>query len=367
MNYRRTMAMARKEFLHIVRDPRSLTMALAVPMLLLFLFSYALSLDVDRIPAIVYDQDGSPQSRELAARFAGSRYFNVIAQARGYKDVEHAIDTGQCTLAVVFPPDFSHHLRALKPTSVQILLDGADSNTASIAMAYAESIVAGYSMAVVHRTPPAEARIRVWYNTDMKSRNFIIPGLVAVILMIIASLLTSLTIAREWENGTMEQLLSTPLRPVEIVTGKLAAFFLLGVIDSVISITSAVFVFDVPLRGNLLFLALSTCLFLAGVLTWGLFISSISNTQLMAYQIGMLSSFLPGFLLSGFIYSIDNMPWVIQALTYVVPARYFVTILKAVFLKGVGPEVLWRELLFLVAFELLVGALAIKTLKKKVA
>ena len=367
MNFRRTKAMARKELLHIVRDPRSLIMALAVPMMLLLLFSYALSLDVDRIPAIVYDQDGSPQSRELAARFTGSRYFNVVAQARDYKDVERAIDLGDCIVAVVFPPDFSHHLRASKPTSVQILLDGTDSNTASIAMAYAESIIGGYSLELVHRAPPAEARIRVWYNTDLKSRNFIIPGLVAVILMIIAALLTSLTIAREWENGTMEQLLSTPLRPVEIVTGKLAAFFLLGVADSIISIVSAVFVFDVPLRGNLLFLAFTTCVFLAGVLTWGLFISSISNTQLMAYQIGLMTSFLPGFLLSGFIYAIENMPVVIQVVTHIVPARYFVTILKAVFLKGAGLEVLWAEVLFLVAYALIVAALAVKTLKKKVA
>ena len=367
MNFRRTKAMARKELLHIVRDPRSLTMALAVPMVLLLLFSYALSLDVDLIPTIVYDQDGSPQSRELAARFTASRYFNVIAQARGYKDVEHAIDVGDAIVAIVFPPDFSHHLRASKPSSVQILLDGTDSNTASIAMAYAESIVGGYSMEVVHRAPPAEARIRVWYNTDLKSRNFIIPGLVAVILMIIASLLTSLTIAREWENGTMEQLLSTPLRPVEIITGKLAAFFLLGIADSVISIVSAVFVFDVPLRGNLLLLGLSTCIFLVGVLTWGLFISSISSTQLMAYQVGLLSSFLPGFLLSGFIYAIENMPVVIQVVTHIVPARYFVVILKAIFLKGVGLEVLWVELLFLFAYAFVIAALAVKTLKKKVA
>jgi ABC-2 type transport system permease protein len=367
MNYRRTKAMARKELLHIVRDPRSLIMALAVPMLLLLLFSYALSLDVDRIPTIVYDQDGSPQSRQLAARFSGSRYFNVIAHARDYKEVERAIDLGECIVAIVFPSDFSHQLSAAKPTSVQVLLDGTDSNTASIALAYAESIIGGYSLEIVHRTPPAQARIRVWYNTDLKSRNFIVPGLVAVILMIIAALLTSLTIAREWENGTMEQLLSTPLRPIEIITGKLAAFFLLGIADSVISIVSAVFVFDVPLRGNLLLLGLSTCIFLVGVLTWGLFISSISNTQLMAYQVGLLSSFLPGFLLSGFIYAIESMPSVIQAVTYIVPARYFVTILKAIFLKGVGVEVLWRELLFLVAYALIVVALAVKTLKKKVA
>ena len=367
MNYRRTKAMARKEFLHIIRDPRSLAMALAVPMMMLLLFSYALSLDVDRIPTIVYDQDGSPQSRDVTARFTGSRYFNVIALARGYKEVERAIDQGECIVAIVFPSDFSNRLRASKPTSVQILLDGTDSNTASIAMAYAESIIGGYSMELVHRTPPVEARIRVWYNTDLKSRNFIIPGLVAVILMIIASLLTSLTIAREWENGTMEQLLSTPLRPVEIVTGKLAAFFILGVADSIISIVSAVFVFDVPLRGNIVFLGVTTGIFLVGVLSWGLLISSVAKTQLMAYQMGLLSSFLPGFLLSGFIYSIDNMPVVIQVITHIVPARYFVTMLKAIFLKGVGLEVLWGELLFLLAYAAIVATLATRTLKKKVA
>jgi len=367
MNYRRTKAMARKEFLHIIRDPRSLIMALAVPMMMLLLFSYALSLDVDRIPTIVYDQDASPQSRELTARFAGSPYFEIISYAHSYAEVEKAIDRGDCIVAVVFPPDFAHHLRASKPTSVQILLDGSDSNTGSIALSYAESVTNGYSMEILHRTPPVDARIRVWYNTDLKSHNFIIPGLVAVILMIIASLLTSLTIAREWENGTMEQLLSTPLRPVEIVVGKLAAFFLLGTADSIIAIVSAVYVFDVPLRGNVLFLAITTGVFLVGVLTWGLFISSISGTQLMAYQIGLMTSFLPGFLLSGFIYAIDNMPVPIQVVTHIVPARYFITILRAIFLKGVGPEIVWQELLFLVIYAIAVAAVATKKLKKKVA
>ncbi len=367
MNFRRTKAMARKEFLHIIRDSRSLTMALIVPMLMLLLFSYALSLDVDKIPTIMYDQDASPQSREVAARFAGSPYFEVIEYAHSYKEVEAAIDRGRAIVGVVFPPDFSHHLRASKPTSVQILLDGSDSNTGSIALSYAESVISGYSMEVAKRVPRVEGRIRVWYNTDLKSRNFIIPGLVAVILMIIAALLTSLTIAREWENGTMEQLLSTPLRPVEIVLGKLAAFFLLGTVDSIISIVCAVFLFDVPLRGNILFLAVTTAVFLIGVLTWGLFISSISGTQLMAYQIGLMSSFLPGFLLSGFIYAIENMPLPIQIITRLVPARYFVTILKAIFLKGVGPEVLWSEVLLLVVYAVAVAALATKKLKKKVA
>ena len=201
---------------------------------------------------------------------------------------------------------------------------------------------------------PVDPRIRVWYNSDLKSKNFIVPGLIAVTMMIIASMLSSLTIAREWENGTMEQLLSTPVRPGELVLGKLLAYFALGLADMVISIVVGVFVFQVPFRGNVWFLLLTSCLFLFGALSWGIFLSASARSQLMAFQMGMLSSFLPGYLLSGFIYSIYNMPKIIQLVSYLVPARYFVTILNGVFLKGVGFRILWLEVLMLAAYAGLV-------------
>jgi ABC-2 type transport system permease protein len=222
-------------------------------------------------------------------------------------------------------------------------------------------------MAPRRLTLPVEAQVRVWYNSDLKSRNFLIPGLIAVVLMIIASLLTSLTIAREWENGSMEQLLSTPLRPAEIVLGKLAAYFAVGAVDVLTSVLLSVFVFDVPLRGNLLFLAFASGIFLFGALSWGILISAVAKTQLLAYQMGMLSSFLPAFLLSGFMYSIDNMPRPIQITSAIVPARYFIAILKAVYLKGEGMTLLWLQVLFLMVYAGVVFTVATRKIGHKVA
>ena len=364
--FTRTWAMTRKEILHIARDPRSLALALALPFIMLLMFSYALSLDVDHVPTLVLDHDNSPESRDLISRFQGSPYFDV-ALATGYSEIERKINRSEILLAVVIPEDFSKRLLTGTPKAVQLILDGSDSNTASIAKAYAESVIAGFAAARFHAAPAVDARVRVWYNSSMRSRNFIVPGLLAVILMIIAALLTSLTIAREWEMGTMEQLLSTPLRPAEMIVGKLGAFFLLGVADAVISIVSAVFIFEIPFRGNIFFLAFATSLFLIGAFSWGLFVSSISSNQLEAFQVGILSSFLPAFLLSGFVYATENMPLPIQAVSRIVPSKYFVTILKSVFLKGMGFETLWREVLFLAVYAVAVGTLAAVKLKKKVA
>ena len=377
MSFRRTRAIARKEFLHILRDPRSLIMALAVPLVMLLLFGYALTLDVDRIPTLVYDSDKSPESRELIARFGGSRFFQILGTVDEYRTIEKKIDRDQCLLAVVLPRNFARDLLAGRQPQVQLIFDGSDSNTASIAAGYADTLLQTYASGVrAHALdqkgggridPPVDGRLRVLYNSELKSKNFIVPGLIAVILAIITALITSLTIAREWENGTMEQLLSTPLRPAEIVLGKMLAFFTLGFLDMVVSIAVGLLVFKVPLRGNPLLLVSATCLFLLGSLGWGIFISASARTQVLAYQLGMLSSFLPAMMLSGFIYSIENMPQAIQAVTYIVPARYFVTILKGVFLKGVGIEILWGELAFLLVFAALVFLAATRKMRQKVA
>jgi ABC-2 type transport system permease protein len=368
MSFRRTRAVARKEFLHILRDPRSLTMALALPFLLLMLFGYALSLDVDRIPTIVYDQDGSPESRELIARIQGSRYFQVLGFAGRYADIQSKIDTSECLLGLVIPRGYGHDTVSGREVFIQVLLDGSDSNTASIALGYVEAVTMAHALELQGRKAmPVEPRVRVWYNNELKSRNFIVPGLIAVILMIIAALITSLTIAREWEMGTMEQLLSTPLRPAELVLGKLSAFFVVGLVDMLIAIVTGVAVFGVPLRGNAFFLFASSCLFLFGALCWGIFLSAVTRSQVLAFQAGILSSFLPAFLLSGFIYSIESMPAVVQVVTHVVPARYFVTLLKGVFLKGVGVRILWGELAFLAAYALIVFAAATRKVGQKVA
>ncbi len=377
MNFRRTRAMARKEVLHIVRDPRSLIAALAQPMFMLLLFGYALSLDVDRIPTIVYDLDRTPLSDGLVKDFRGSRYFEIVEEARGYGSIERAIDTRRALLGVTIPTDYSRNVASGKPAQVQLLLDGSDSNTASIARGYAEGLIQTYAVrareqAQIQRTgtvlhPPVEPRVRVWYNTDLVSRNYIVPGLIAVILMIIAGMLTSLTVAREWENGTMEQLLSTPVRPVEVAVGKLSAYFVLGVVDMLMALFAAIVVFHVPMKGSWVLLLVSSCVFLFGALAWGIFISAINRNQLSAYQLSTLTSFLPAFLLSGFIYSIENMPAVIQFIALFVPARYFINIVKGVFLKGIGLEILWFDFLLLVVYGAGVFYFATKKLRQKVA
>ena len=377
MSYRRIRAVCVKELHHITRDARSLGMALAVPLLMLVMFGFALSLDVDRIPTLVYDQDGTPASRELVRRFAGSRFFDIRGFAAGYGEIERGIDRSSILMGVVIPRDYSKQVGSGHGAPVQILLDGSDSNTASIALGYAETLVRNYSLELRGQaqnrkgaggvTLPVDARLRVWYNSSLESKNYVVPGLIAVVLQIIAAVLTSLCIAREWEMGTMEQVLSTPLRPTEIVLGKMLAYFVVGLADGAIALLTGVFVFDVPFRGNVFLLAVACCIFLFGALCWGIFISAVAKNQLQAYQMGILSSFLPAFLLSGFVYSIESMPRIIQVVTYVVPSRYFVTILKGIFLKGVGLEVLWGELAFLAAYGSIIFFLATRKMKQKLA
>jgi len=375
MNFRRTRAIARKEMLHILRDSRSLFAALLQPLVMLLIFGWALSLDVDRIPTYVYDQDRTPESRALIREFGGSRYFHVAAEVRDYHQIDQAIDRRACLLGVVIPTNFAKDIGLKHPTQVQLLIDGSDSNTAAIAQGYAESVVAIYSRHL--QTPiqsasgavPAtvQPEVRVWYNPDLLSGNFIIPGLIVVIVMIIAANLGSLTVAREWENGTMEQLLSTPARPGEIALGKLSAYFVVGAADLVIALLIGVFVFDVPVKGSVILLLASSAVFLFGALGLGIMISAMFRTQLMAYQMGTLVSFLPAFLLSGFIYPIGSMPRAIQIVSLFVPARYFMEVARGIFLKGIGVELLWFNLLLLVVYGGVVFYFAARKLRQKVA
>jgi ABC-2 type transport system permease protein len=375
MSYRRLHAMFIKELHHVTRDSRSLAMALLMPLMMLLLYGYALSLDVDHIQTLIYDQDGTAASRDLTRQFQGSKYFDVIGFVTDYRSIERAIDSSKILIGVAIPRGFGKDLES-GTGKVQLLVDGSDSNTASIAMGYAEGVVQGYSGAVQHEVinrkgmhPPGliDARMRVWYNSSLESKNFIVPGLMGVILMILAGQLTSLTVAREWEMGTMEQVLSTPLRPAEIVLGKMLAYFLVGLVDAAISVIVAVTVFSVPFRGSLLVLAVSTCAFLWCALFTGIWVSAGCRTQVQAYQLGLLVSFLPGFLLSGFTFSIDTMPKVIQGLSYFFPARYFVTIAKGVFLKGIDFRILWGEMGFLVLYGALIFWRTVRKMNQKVA
>jgi ABC-2 type transport system permease protein len=375
MSFRRTRAIARKEMLHILRDSRSLFAALLQPLVMLLIFGWALSLDVDRIPTFVYDLDQSPQSRDLVKDFRASRYFHVVEEVHGYRPIEQAINRRACLLGVVIPVHFAKGIELKQPAQVQLLIDGSDSNTAAIAQGYAESLVLMYSQRLQAPIQTAAGNVpanvipdvRVWYNPDLLSGNFIVPGLIVVIVMIIAANLGSLTIAREWENGTMEQLLSTPARPSEIALGKLSAYFVVGAADMLIALVIGIFVFGVPMKGSLLLLLTASAVFLFGALGLGIMISAMFRTQLMAYQMGTLVSFLPAFLLSGFIYPIGSMPRVIQVISLIVPARYFMEVSRGIFLKGIGIQLLWFNLLLLIAYAAVVFYFATRKLRQKVA
>ena len=353
MSGRRLRAVARKELLQIARDPWSLGMAFAIPMTLLVLFGWVLSLDVEHLTTIVHDQDRTQMSRELVARFSRSGYFDVVAFAGRPDDVEQALDRGQAQVALVVPVNFARDLERGQTVGLQVIVDGSDSNIATIALSYVEAIVTRFSEQIAvqlgapRRIPALEGRLRVWYNPDLESRNFIVPGLIAVIMMVIAAMLTSLTVAREWERGTMEQLIATPIRVPELVFGKLLPYLGIAVLDVALCTLVGVFVFRVPFRGSILVLILVSTAFLVGVLSLGLFISIKARTQLLASQIAILATFLPSLMLSGFGAPIENMPGWLQAVTYVVPARYYVTALKGLFLKGVGPAALAGEQVFL--------------------
>ena len=375
MSWQRIGAIFKKELRHIMRDPRSLGLALVQPLVMLLLFGSALSLDVDRIPTLVYDADQTSASRELVRQFQGSKYFEIEGFVDSNRAVERGIDKNRILVGLIVPRDYAKHVAAGQVADFQILLDGSDSNTASIALSYVNALVQDYgnrlratalSRHAGRSLPlPVDFQVRIWYNSSLESKNFVVPGLVAVILVVIAGMLASLTIAREWEMGTMEQLLSTPVRPAELVLAKMLAFFTVGAVDTTIAVLVGVFVFDVPFRGSVWLLALTSCLFLSGVFFWGILISALAKTQLVAYQVGVATTFLPSFLLSGFIYSIDNMPKVVQWITHIVPARYFVTILRGIFLKGVGPAVLWGNMLLLVCFMVGVFFLATWRLSQK--
>jgi ABC-2 type transport system permease protein len=375
MNRRRVWAMTRKEFLHVLRDPRSLVMAIAIPIMMMLLFGFALTLDVEHVPMVVWDQSRSPASRDFISQFSGSRYFSVRSYVQSYPELERTIDLREALLALVIPRDFAGQMEAGLPASVQIIADGSDSMTATIALGYAEGMALLYSqsltLAKMQRAGgrtwgmPLELRPRVWFNPELQSRNFIIPGIIAVIMMVIAALLTSLTVAREWERGTMEQLISTPVKSQELVLGKIIPYFLIGLTDVTLAVLMGQFVFHVPLTGSVALIFLMAAIFLAGGLGMGLLISIQTKTQLLANQLAMLLTFLPSFLLSGFTFPISNMPKVVQVVTYLVPARYFITILKGIYLKGIGLEVFYLEAVLLTVFGMVILAVAQRKFRKK--
>ena len=361
---RRIWTIMRKEFIEIWRDPRSLGFVLSMPVLMLMLYGYGISSDVKRVPLVVYDRDRTPAARELLRRFTSTEYFVVTARVDGLRELRLAIDRGQAKVGLLIPEDFGKNLSAGRPASIQFVVDGSDSNTANIAIGNISAI--GRSTELFPRDlrpqlylapkhtnlEPIELRTWIWYNPELKSSNFLVPGLTAVILMMLAAILTSLTVAREWERGTMEGLIASPLHAHELMIGKILPYVVIGVVDVVFILLVAVFWFRVPLRGNLSLLMVSSTIFLLGALGIGLFISAATKNQQVAFQLSLLATMLPSLLLSGFFYPIENMPPVLRAVTYLVPARYFLVVIRGIFLKGVGLSVLWQELLFLSTFAI---------------
>jgi ABC-2 type transport system permease protein len=278
-------------------------------------------------------------------------------------------------MGLVIPANFSRDLVASRETMIQVLVDGTDANTATIALGYAQSIITLYSLDWVQRkihqygiatlSPPIEARIRVWFNPDLESKNFIVPGLIAVIMVILAAILTSGTVSREWERGTMEQLISTPIRGSELILGKLIPYFFIGMADLALSVVMGRFLFGVPLRGSGLLLFSLAGLFLLGAITQGVVVSILAKNQLLSSQVSIFLSYLPTFILSGFIYPIANMPKIIRGITYIFPSRYVVTILKGIFSKGVGLEILWAEALLLGLYAAVMIWVALRKFKKR--
>jgi ABC-2 type transport system permease protein len=369
MSPTRLLAVARKETLQLRRDPRSLMLAFALPVLLLILFGYAISWDVRDIRAAVLDQDRSPESRDLVDAFRASGYFTIVRFLARHGDVGPLLERGGAQLILVIPPGFSRDLGAGRPAPLQAILDGSDANTATIAQGYAEAVVRTWSGRAVLRgrtvVPPVSPESRVWFNEELASRNMIVPGLVAVIMMIIAAMLTSLTIAREWERGTMEQLAATPVTRLEVVLGKLLPYLVIGLVDVVVSSVLGVLLFHVPFRGSAALLMLLSACFLAGALGLGLFISAVARSQVLATQLAMLATFLPTLLLSGFMFSIGSMPRALQAVSYLVPARYFLVVTRGIFLKGVGLAVLGPQVLLMAAFAALGLGLAVARFRKE--
>jgi len=368
----RFLAVARKEWIQLRRDTRSMILAFVLPLFLLLFFGYAITWDVNDIPVAVLDQDGSRASRELVEALVASGYFTVVEHLESTTEVDNRLVVGSVKGVLTIPPGFGSDLSAPGRTAeVQLLLDGSDANTATIALNYADAIVTrhGARAALAGRplAPAISLESRTWYNPNLESRHMIVPGLIAVIMSIIAAMLTALTIAREWERGTMEQLAATPVSRLEVVLGKLLPYLGIGLFDVAVTVTAGMIIFGTPLNGSVVLLAALTLLFLTGALGLGIFISAAVKSQVLATQIAMVATYLPAVLLSGFMFDIASMPTVLQGVTFLIPARYYVTVTRGIFLKGVGATVLWPQATLMLLYAVIGLTLATRAFKKELA
>lgn len=374
MSLQRLRAVARKEFIHVFRDWRSLVLAIAIPALLILIFGFALNMDLSNVPTVVWDQSRTPESRELIALFEGSPYFSLVAYSDGYAEIQRGLETSQAVIGVVVPSDYVQRLRQGR-AQVQVIADGSDANTARLALGYATGLgamqngrVAAQLAALSGRgaSPvPVVLEGRAWYNLDLRSVNTTVPGIIVIVMVVIAAMLTSVTVAREWELGTMEQLIGTPIRVPELVLGKVIPYYAIGLTDVIIAVTLGQYLFHVPLRGNPAWLFFTATIFLTGALFFGLMLSINLKSQVLANQSAIMASYLPTLLLSGFAFAIENMPMPIQVLTYIIPGRYFIEILRDIYLKGAGWEVIGFNTLLLSVYAAFMVFLAHKKMKLK--
>jgi ABC-2 type transport system permease protein len=364
MNRRRFAAVLRKEFLHILRDPRSLGVVFLWPIMMVVLYGYAITFDIREIGLGLLDQDRTAASRELVRDLTASGYFRIRSVLPDREALSRQMQLGKFKAVLVIPPGYGRSVRSDDEAHVQLVVDGSNANTAQVAVSYLRSFCAVQTAAMNPGSPVrASVEPRVWYNPDLKSSHFIVPGLVAVVMMMICVLLTSITLVRERETGTLEQILVSPIRSAELVAGKLAPYILVALIDSAFVIGFSVVVFGVPFRGSAAFLLAASLAYVFCALALGVVISGRAKTQQVAMMASQVLTFLPSFLLSGFMFPIASLPAVLRALASIVPATHFLVIIRHVMLKGPGVEVLWKHLLYLFAFGAVVSAVGIRQFK----
>jgi ABC-2 type transport system permease protein len=356
----------RKEFLELRQDPRLFGIVIIAPIVQLTMLGYAATTDVRNVPLVVVDQDTTSESRELVSRFDASPSFEVIDGLSSTDDVDEYLNTGKAWMALAIPSGYGERIRAGQPTTVQVVADGTDANSTNVALGYAGTLVSAYAreLAAPSGEPPpplVSADIRVWFNPQLESKDFMIPGILALLLLVVTTNLSSMSIVREKELGTLEQLNVTPIARWELIVGKLLPYAFIGVIDVMLVVFVALVWFEVPLRGSFVLLFVMSVVYLLTTLGLGLFVSTISATQQQAMMTASFFFLIPMVFLSGFVFPIENMPAVIQPVTYLIPLRYFLVILRGIFLKGVGLEILWPEALALLGWG--VGILVLATLR----
>lgn len=372
----RTWLILWKEFKQISRDPRLIGVVIGLPAITLVLYGYAFNLDVKHVPLAVYDQDHTRASRDLINAFSRNEYFDVVTYPGSYTALTRDIDDGRAKVGLVIPVEFSRDLAEGQTAQVQIIIDGSDSTVATTALNYAGAIVQQYSTGVtltalqgagvlVRGTLPVDNRPRFWYNPELKSIYFLVPGLIAIILSSLSALLTSVTVARERERGTIETLDVSPVMPIELMLGKLLPYVLISLGDVLLVMTVSIFLFHIPLRGSALLVILSSLIFLFTVLGIGLYISVISSSQQLAQTMASLTTQLPTVFLSGFVFPISSMPLVLQWITVLVPATHLIRILRSIFLKGGGVAQVWPDILFLLAMAIFIVTVSARRFKKK--